>query len=157
MKKFLVLAFALFAAKHSSAQVFIAPELGVQMVKMNEKTENTNGFGYVPAPGYKSAFRAGMNFAIDIKSISIHAGLFYTGRGYRISFMGDLVKANLDYIDIPVYVNYNIINKKGNKLFVGAGPYISYCLGGRLKLSSPYMSPSGTDKYYLSVGSDATY
>jgi hypothetical protein len=127
------------------------------MVKMNEKVEDMYGYYYTPSPDYKASFRAGLNFAADMKSISIHAGVFYAAKGYQVSFMGDRLKLNLHYIDVPVYVNYNIINTGGNKFFAGVGPYISYCAGGKAKLKSTAIDPSVTveDQYTLSIGTDA--
>jgi hypothetical protein len=155
MKKILLIASALFIAEHASAQkITIAPEVGVQMSKVSTGSSDTL-FGASDAD-YKTGFRAGVNLAVDLRKISIHAGAFYSTKGAKSEFFGIKATINTNHIDVPIYVNYNIINKLGNQLFVGVGPYFSYCMSGKVKVKGSIFGQSIDESEDLNIGSDAS-
>ncbi|MBL7713711.1 MAG: PorT family protein [Chitinophagaceae bacterium] len=152
MKKILLFAAVLFTAGQASAQISIAPEAGIQMtdLRMSSSDSSLGDFGY------KTGFRAGVNFAAELNDFSIHAGAFYTTKGAKSESFGVKLTINMTYIDIPVYVNYNILNKSGNKLFVGVGPYLSYCMSGKIKAKGSFLGQSIDQSEDLNIGSSAT-
>lgn len=153
MKKFLLLATTLFIVERSSAQISIAPEVGVLMANLNSSSADSV---FSDNTDYKLGYRLGLNLAVDIRKISIHAGAFYTARGSKSDVLGLKATVNTNYIDIPVYVNYNIINKLGNQLFIGVGPYFSYCTGAKMQVKGSILGFNVDDKQDLNVGSSST-
>ncbi|MBL7713710.1 MAG: PorT family protein [Chitinophagaceae bacterium] len=155
MKKYLLFASVLFLAEHSSAQkLSIAPELGVQMYKVSTGSADTLFAG--SDADYKMGYRAGVNVAVDLRKFSIHAGAFYSAKGAKSDIYGLKATINTSHIDIPVYVNYTIINKKGNQLFAGVGPYFSYCMSGKAKVKGSVLGFNIDESNDLNIGSDAT-
>lgn len=155
MKKYLLLATAFLIAAHSFAQkITIAPELGVQMYKVSTGSADTL-FGGADAD-YKMGFRAGVNLAVAVQKFSIHAGVFYSAKGAKSDFFGLKATINTSHIDVPIYVNYNILNKSGNQLFVGVGPYFSYCMSGKVKVKGSIFGFPVDESDDLNIGSDAT-
>lgn len=153
MKKVLFFATALFFAERSSAQLSIAPEVGVQMANLNS---NSLDSVFSSNSDYIMGYRLGLNLAVDLRKFSIHAGAFYSARGSKSDVLGFKATVNTSYIDIPVYVNYNIINKLGNQLFIGVGPYFSYCTGANVKVKGSLLGAPIDAKEDLNVGSSST-
>lgn len=152
MKKILLFAAILFTAGRATAQISIAPEAGVQMTDLRISSSDSSSGDF----GYKTGFRAGVNFAAELNDFSIHAGVFYATKGAKSEEFGIKLSVNMTYIDVPVYVNYNILNKNDNKLFVGVGPYLSYCMSGKLKAKGSFLGQSIDDSEDLNIGSSAT-
>lgn len=141
MKKIILIATSAFIAQTASAQLTIAPELGFQMSKVVVKPSESNDF--------KPSFRLGANFDMGLTdNIHLQFGAFYSGKGAKESANGATAKLGLNYLEVPVYVNYMTGKAGGNRFFAGVGPYFGYCLGGTLKVS-------GFDDAKLKVGSDA--
>lgn len=143
MKKTLLLAAAAFISLKSIAQLSIAPELGFQMYKVNEKVGGTK-LDFKFKPGFKIGANA--TYAINSK-LSIDGALFYSVKGAKFDESIAKATTNLNYLEIPFFVNYHFGAKDKNHFFVGAGPYLGYCLGGKTKVD-------GQDDYKLKVGSD---
>jgi len=139
MKKLLLIAATAAVANAASAQISIAPEVGFQMTKVNGKTE-----GKSDNSDLKAGFRAGVNADMGItNNIHISAGLFYSGMGGKekssVEYMGTTVsyeaKMNLDYLQLPIYLNYMTGEAGGNRFFAGIGPYLGYAMGGKIKVN----------------------
>lgn len=153
MKKLLIAIAALLISQSVSAQFSIAPEVGAQMSNMNVKSSAGIGF----SPNSKIAYRAGLNMAYEFnEKLNLHAGVFYSAKGFKSDFSGVVLKFNPNYVEIPVYVNYNIVSFPGGDVFIGAGPYVGYCIGGKTKTSGSFMGVSFDDESDLNIGSDAT-
>lgn len=157
MHKNITLICALLLACSSHGQVSIAPEAGFQMVSMSYP-KGSSSFSDAKFTS-RPSFRAGISMAVRTnKTISIHSGLFYAPKGYKLIYKGSpLYRIALNYVEVPVYINVTILNRKGNTLFAGLGPYIAYCLGGRssvdLAIADPAWNSSGTKQ--LTVGNNA--
>ncbi|HTN16628.1 MAG TPA: porin family protein [Chitinophagaceae bacterium] len=155
MKKLLLFVAVCFITERSSAQLSIAPELGVQM--SNVRTGSGDSLFSGADTKYKTGFRAGANLAIGLtKNLNIHVGAFYSTKGTKSEVFGIKAIANTNHIDIPVYVNYNILTKDGNQFFVGVGPYASYCMSGKTKIKGSFLGVSIDESEDLNIGSDAT-
>jgi len=143
MKKILLLATAAVISLSSNAQFTIAPEVGFQMYKSTLKVGGTK-----IDSKFKPGFRIGANATYLLgKKLSIDAGLFYSVKGTKYDESISKSTTNINYLEIPVFVNYQFGDKDKNHFFVGAGPYLGYCLGGKTK-------GDGQDDYKLKVGSD---
>ncbi|MDI9320831.1 MAG: porin family protein [Phycisphaerales bacterium] len=143
MKKTLLLAAATFISLKSSAQLSISPELGFQMYKLNEKIAGTK-IDFKFKPGFKIGANA--TYAINDK-LSIDGALFYSVKGAKFDESIAKATTNLNYLEIPFFVNYHFGAKDKNHFFVGAGPYLAYCLSGKTKQDS--------ESTKLEIGSDA--
>lgn len=145
MKKILLLATAATISLNSNAQLSIAPELGFQMYKMNEKISGTKiDFKFRPS------FRIGVNATYAINNnISIDGALFYSVKGAKFDESGIKATTSLNYLEIPIFVNYHFGTSDNNHFFAGAGPYVGYCISGKTKQDG-----AGDNK--LEIGSDKT-
>lgn len=88
-----------------------------------------------------AGFGAGVYAEIPLnEKVSLKPGLNYMQKGVKVSnrFTDDgtlykqNVKANLNYVEVPVLAIYNFKGTTG-KWFVGAGPSASYGISGKLK------------------------
>lgn len=150
MKKFILMAATILTSQFASAQLSIAPEAGFQMSNLRTKSDSS-----ISSPGTKAGFRAGINLGLGLtKKINLHVGAFYSQKGAQEDPLGVKIKENLSYIEIPVYVNYSVLKFAGNELFVGAGPYVSYCINARMKTSGSFWGMSLDDNIELPIGND---
>lgn len=105
----------------------------------------------------KTGFRAGVNLGMGLtKKINLHAGVFYSVKGSQDEIFGIKAKSIFNYIEIPVYINYNVVSFGGNELFVGVGPYAAYCLNAKAKISGSLLGQSFDEDEELPVGNDET-
>lgn len=151
MKKTLLIAAAALIAQTSFAQITIAPEVGFQMVNQNVNSDSlTSG-------DLKASYRAGINLGIGLtKKLTLHVGGFYSAKGTQQDVFGIKAKTSYNYIEVPVYVNYSVVKFAGNELFVGAGPYLGYCIGAKAKIKGSIFGQSIDEEIDMPVGSDET-
>jgi hypothetical protein len=151
MKKILVGLSLVFAANLGFAQkILIAPEAGLQFSNVSAKSDS----GIVD-PNSKLTYRLGLNATFGLaKKINLQAGAFYTTRGYKFDELGFTSSAKINYIEVPIYLNYEVVKFAGNTLFVGAGPYFAYCMGGKGKVKGSAFGFSIDEEVDFSVGSD---
>lgn len=143
MKKTLLIVASALIAQTSIAQISISPEAGFQLVNQNVTSDSSL------SGDMKASYRAGVNLGIDLsKKINLHVGAFYSSKGTQQDLLGFKAKLNYSYIEIPIYFNYRVVKFAGNELFVGAGPYIGYCIGAKGKVSELDLD--------LTIGSDET-
>lgn len=142
MKKLItIFACGFLTSQVASAQLSVAPEVGFQMTKVNLKPSQSVDF--------KPNFRLGLNVSSAISNnLQVQFGAFYSGKGAKQTLLGTTVQMDLSYIEIPVYINYMTGEDGGNRFFVGAGPYLGYCIGGKWK--------AGGTETKLEIGSDET-
>lgn len=144
---------AFFAISVTKAQFFIGPTAGGQasLMAIYDKTDPTAS-DYYSSPGL--GFHAGAMASMQVKKRYYLTGsIEYSQKQKVIHLKGDgLYKdvTNLHYIDVPIYFSLEFTQARGNftgkggKLvvydwFLGAGPVVSYWLGGRGRLSSSYI------------------
>lgn len=149
MKKLFLLLSAAFIAQNASAQLSIAPEVGFQMTNQSVNSDSST------SGDYKPSYRAGINLGVDLsKKLNLHVGAFYSLKGSKDDAFGIKVTSNFSYIEIPVYINYSIVNFGGNELFVGAGPYVAYCLDAKMKIKGSFLGQSFDENMDLPIGND---
>lgn len=75
-------------------------------------------------------------------ALGVQTGVSLQGKGFKFEedFLGETVKttANPLYVQVPAHLMY-----KGNSFFVGAGPYVGFGVGGKVKAS--YAGESETE------------
>ncbi|MFA6152909.1 MAG: porin family protein [Chitinophagaceae bacterium] len=151
MKKILLLAATALIVERASAQLSIAPEIGVQMTNQAVNSDSS------ASGDMKTGFRAGVNLGLGLtKKINLHAGVFYSVKGSQEETFGIKAKSIFNYIEIPVYINYNVVSFGGNELFVGVGPYVAYCLNAKAKIKGSFLGQSFDEDMELPVGNDET-
>lgn len=151
MKKTLLIVAAAFVAQTSFAQISIAPEAGFQMTNLNINSDSSASGDMI------ASYRAGVNLGIDLsKKLNLHVGAFYSAKGSQQEILGFKAKMNYNYIEIPVYINYSVVKFAGNELFVGAGPYLGYCVGAKAKISGSFLGQTIDEETDLTIGSDET-
>jgi hypothetical protein len=149
MKKTLLIAAAALIAQTSFAQISIAPEVGFQMVNQNVNSDSST------SGDFKASYRAGVNLGVDLsKKLTLHVGGFYSAKGTQQDVFGIKAKANYNYIEVPIYLNYSVVKFGGNELFVGAGPYLAYCIGAKAKIEGSIFGQSIDEEIDMPVGSD---
>jgi hypothetical protein len=138
MKKLLLIAATAVVAQTATAQISVAPEVGFQMTNVKEKT-----LGEKASNDMKAGLRAGINADFGItNNIHVSAGLFYSGMGTKATQSGEdmgikysyTATLSLDYVQVPVYINYMTGEAGSNRFFAGVGPYLGYALGGKIKV-----------------------
>lgn len=143
MKKIIVILIATCATKSVSAQLSISPEIGYQMSKLRYEIAGDKNVS-----DFKSGLRFGANIGLGISNhLIVQGGAFLSSKGGESNFLGANVSSRINYIDIPVFLNYMTGVATGNRFFIGAGPYWAYAVGGNNKISGKKSS--------LEIGSDA--
>jgi hypothetical protein len=153
MRKLLLSTAILAALGYTSkAQIAIAPEVGLNMSNMK--------FGSTPGVTRSDAsimgFKAGVIVDLGITGkLSIQPGIFYSIKGSNQKWSAGPLSINQDiiinYVEVPVNIQYEIVDVKVGKVFVGAGPYLGYAISGKTRGISPTTAESD-----LSIGSDAS-
>ncbi|MBA3829981.1 MAG: PorT family protein [Taibaiella sp.] len=141
MKKVLLSIACLLSITAVKAQIRFGPEIGLNMATAVEA-------------GYSSSFKFGVRAGgiVDIPlgdHFALQPGIFYTMMGSKytgsIALGGSSGDLTLNYIYIPIDVLYKFGESGDGRFFIGLGPEIGYCLGGKETL--------GSASYTLKVGS----
>jgi hypothetical protein len=129
-KSFLIVAFASLTSISFAQKVSYGLTGGLTMASYKQKAESVTF-----TSDSKVGFTLGgfANIAVSDK-FTIQPGLNFTQKGGKESEEGFTANTTLNYLEIPVNALYNIEAGSG-KLFVGAGPTISYALSGKTKSS----------------------
>ena len=83
--------------------------------------------------GSKTGFHAGASFEyhlLNSRPIYLETGIQFTQKGYQISGLG---KANANYLEVPVMVNYKFYSPAGITFYPSIGVYCGYGIGGKVK------------------------
>lgn len=125
----------------TSAQILIGPVVGGQMswVTFTEK-ENRELYGSRPSP----TFSAGGSVSFRMtKTVFLQSSLLYTQKAKYLKGRLDprfSNKAKFNYIDLPISFTKEVKMRFGRlrhyNLYFGAGPTVSYWLGGRGTLNA---------------------
>ena len=133
MKKFLLSIALALASFIAFAQV---PQFGIKGgVNFANMTASS---GSVSASlGTLTTFSAGAFTDIKAGAISIQPGIFYTGKGFKVSDDNgsNSGQLSLRYIQVPVNFVYHIPAVIGN-VYVGAGPFAAVGVSGKIKGTS---------------------
>ncbi len=92
-------------------------------------------------PGYHGGIGLDLEF---VTNISLQTGLYFTSKGaeYTTSIPSGLgeIKYNVtaNYIQLPIHLAYKIDVTPGTRVFVHAGPYLAYGVGGTRTIDSEY-------------------
>ncbi len=82
----------------------------------------------------KPAFEIGVFLSMQLENnFSVRSELKYSTKGSNLKDEDDKGKNVLNYIKLPVYINYN----PADRLILEAGPYLAYLLSGTEKDWSP--------------------
>lgn len=139
----------IFLCEAASAQILIGPTAGPQVswVSFGDK-DYKDTLSVKPHVG----FHAGFNLSFRVrKRFFLHTSFIYSTKGATIEgrrdpFLKDKFKYN--FIEIPIMYTYEIKMHVGPnkefKWYLGAGPNLSYWLGGKGTLSS-----SSLDEKYI--------
>lgn len=119
-----------------SAQILIGPVAGAQYswTSFDDK-DNKDLYKVKPVAGFHAGF--GLSFLVR-KRFFLHTSFLYSTKGKVIEGKVDRLltnKVKYQYIDIPILYTVDFKGKLGNgkefKYFFGAGPNLSYWLGGK--------------------------
>ena len=107
-------------------------EIGLQG-GMNSSTLTTN-----PSRSNNKVNLTGWNlgviFNIPIsKKLSLQPEINYTNHGLKYSYESDYEKLTMKYLELPLFLKYNIINGKTGKMYLQVGGYGGYWLAAELE------------------------
>lgn len=143
--KTLLALFLVFSFTALQAQVKFAPKIG-----MNLSTMTAKSMGISLDPKTLIGFHIGGMADIPLGgSLSLQPGILYSAKGSKYKFGSEEASISPGYIEIPVHVVYNF-SMESPKIFVFAGPYFAYGVGGKAK----YGSDSQTLKFGSSENDD---
>ena len=112
--------------------------------------------------GYNTSFYLGGVVNVPVTSmLSLQPGLTYTSKGHSTNhqrtFGGTKYTLNyatrIHYLEIPVNLVAKLDAGSG-KVLIGAGPYLSYALGGNMKNSSLKNGKTESEEFDLRFGSN---
>jgi hypothetical protein len=133
-KTILSVLFCTAAMAEASAQITIAPELGLNMANMSVKSLGV-GTNNTTRPGFE------VGGVVDIPfnpNLSLQPGLYFMmNRSYLKSLdpvLSDEVNMtyNIKTFQVPVNLEYKFGTAGHNRLFIGGGPYLGYNAGGNI-------------------------
>lgn len=147
MKKILLLSLIAGLSVNAIAQIRIAPEVGFNIASASVDQPATLGLPSLdtkPVMGIK----AGAIVEVPVSShFYLQPGIFYAMKGFKesgsASYSVLFYTVNIDvegkersnYLEVPVNVLYKFGTPGGGRIFVGAGPYLGYALGGKYDYS----------------------
>lgn len=145
MKKYiLALGIGLCGVLSANAQlVSVGPEIGLQFSNMRSQVNGVDRSGDM-----KSGLRAGVVIDVALtNSLSLQPGILYSKKGYEqdenlIRAIGGTLydehrhtDVAVNYIEIPLTLQYKFSKGNSGGLFIGAGPYVGVAIGGDLESS----------------------
>ena len=156
-KKFILGIVCLLGFLSSNAQIQLGVTGGADYSTMNVRLESQNVLGVKGTPSYHfgvtSKYSVNENFYLAADLLFSKKGFKQSDRQYGPDNLTNF-DVSLYYIELPVLMEFKVKFKKMNVLF-GIGPYVSYGIGGNVKLdiisSSTNLSYSEKirwDKYY---------
>ena len=96
---------------------------------------NMSNFGGLDNNKSKIGFNIGVSLDYDFApNMGIQSGLFATTKGYKYKGNSLEYSDNLVYLQLPVHFAYKIDVTPGTRVFLHAGPYAAYGVGGSRSL-----------------------
>lgn len=147
MKKIIFATLAsLLSAGFASAQVGIAPEVGLNLASLGGKSGgNSMSSGMLPGARIGAMVELGLT-----KSIYLRPGLQFSmmgGKGGDLKVLNNDLTMSINYIQVPINILYKLGKAGDGRFYAGIEPYLGFAIGGKYKLSG-----NNTD---LKIGSDA--
>ena len=143
LKISLVIALLAMASLVSAQSASVIIKGGLNMSNFYGKNLNDKNI----KPGYHGGIGLDLEF---VTNISLQTGLYYTSKGaeYTASIpsgVGNVeYKVTANYIQLPIHVAYKMEVKPGTRLFLHAGPYLAYGVGGKRTIQTEYSdNPDG--------------
>ena len=150
-KIFIVLLAAVLTANYAQAQLKFGARAGFNLTNVYQEDENGKMKGLDWKPGFQIGVVA--DYAL-LEDLSIQPGILFSQQGMKAngSLLGSKVTLtyNLNYIQIPI--NFVFTN---NALFLQAGPYLGFGIGGKKEAKSN--STSVSEKIKFGSGDDADF
>ena len=149
-KKFILGIVCALGFLSSNAQIQLGVTGGADYTTMNVRSEFQNVLGVKGTSSYH--FGIASKYSVN-ENVCLAADLLFAKKGFQQSDRqyGTDSLTNFDvslyYIELPVLMEFKVKFKKMNVLF-GIGPYVSYGIGGNVKLdiTSPSTNLSYTEK-----------
>jgi hypothetical protein len=124
-----------FAFTNMHAQVKFGPEIGINLSTMTAKS-----MGISLDPKTLIGFHLGVMADVPLSGpISLQPGILYSAKGSKYKYFSEEASISPGYIEIPVHVAYHLNIEKA-QIFVFAGPYFGYGVGGKAKYGSESQS-----------------
>ncbi len=150
---------AVFVVSNVPAQILVGPVAGPNFswVTFDDK-DLKDDYNISPIIGFHAG--AALSFRVQ-KRFFLHTSFLYSTKGKIATMENDPLYRNevrYSYIEVPIIYTVEFKgNFGGNKQFkwyAGAGPNISYWLGGKGKLSSSLLAEGGIDELEYRVAFD---
>lgn len=134
MNKIRLTAMAVLAASAMNTQTVMAQEKPIQFgIKAGVNLPSLSGDG----KDFKSTIRYQFGVTADIalnNKMYVLTGLNFQNKVLKEeSYKEEKLKMGLTYIQLPAHLTYKLALNDDVNLFVGAGPYIAYGIGGKTK------------------------
>lgn len=144
--------------KDASAQAKFGVKGGYNLSDM--KYEARSSVGDLPNSKSLSGFHLGLVADLPIVDVlSIQPAVLYNSIGSKIERGSDdagyTVKINPQYVDIPVNILFKPQIAEGTRLYVGAGPYIGFGVGGKASVKGNVGDISGYADHDLKFGNSS--
>lgn len=143
----------------------VAPEVGLQI---NSVSANINGYDDYQTKA-RTGLRAGSVVDIPLnRGLSLQPGLFYAGKGFieDYSYFGlagnttlrirERTEYRINYLEIPVNLQYRFPIARRMSLFLGAGPYVAFALGGKYEYTRERFRTNGNPGIYDETTEDGS-
>lgn len=158
-------AFTIGAAKAQRIQ--IGPEIGINFSNIRFDYENAESDDFKSIPGLKIGGVVDIGFN---RMVSFQPGLYYSMKGAREKYSysaggGNRIlvdnKWRINYLEIPMNLQFKFGRPGRARFFAGAGPYIGFAIGGSLSEYRSIRNNNGTvvvvrdEKYPLEIGNRA--
>jgi hypothetical protein len=118
----------MFAVTNMQAQIKFGPKVGLNLSTMTLKSS-----GISIDPKTHVGFNVGVISEITLAGkLALQPGIFYSAKGSKYTLGEESGTFSPSFVEIPVNVLYKI-DVGGLKVFVNAGPYFAYGVGGKIK------------------------
>ncbi len=136
---------ALLSAGFASAQVGIAPELGLNLASLTGK-----GGGNSMSSGMLVGARIGGMVELGLtKNIYLRPGLQFSmmgGKGGDLKVLNTDLTESINYIQVPINILYKLGKAGDGRFYAGLEPYLGFAIGGKYK--------GGGNSEDLKIGTD---
>lgn len=154
MKKLILSALFISAITSVSAQFKLGPEAGVNYASVS--FDDPTGLATVtPVIGGKVGVIGDLALT---DNLYLQPGLFFSMKGAKQNFLILEGTQTVNYIEVPVNVQFKLDGPGYGRFFFGAGPYVGYAISA--KFSGSYvdlLSGAKVDtSYAMNVGTSAT-
>ncbi len=135
MKKYILIALSICSLSiNADAQFRVGPEVGVNIGSISRELSGDLS-GFTVTNSTRANLRAGAIAEVPLlNNLTLQPGLFYTTRSTKSNvsvFIFDIEQTySINYLELPVNLQYKTGNPGEGRLFVGIGPYIGYVIGG---------------------------